>query len=219
METTALSSSALTELAAWARTRLLRTRILVLWVVLVGAAALATPGLPPARLGAAAAFLAAAVALLRLWDDLADRHHDRLAHPGRVLERADRQSVFTMLLALGLLVGLPAAILPDVGRAAVYALLLLGLAGLYHGGAGWGVPRPRRAALVLVKYPVLLFLVGAGPSVRAWLIGLGLYVGLLLYEWRNDAELRAVPVVDLLPVAGAGAALVSLLFLAGSTRP
>ena len=45
--------------------------------------------------------------------------------------------------------------------------------------------RRAREYLVLAKYPVLVVLAGAGPSVRAGLVGLLLYAVLAAHEWQD----------------------------------
>ena len=86
---------------------------------------------------------------------------------------------------------------------------------LYHSGAGRRLPRPARSGLVLIKYPLFVYLL-ATPSLRAWLAALALYLLLLAFEWRDDAALRNTAARPLLFAAvAAGAALSALYWSAG----
>lgn len=181
METRVLSNSALSDTVGYAQTRLLQWRIALLWLLLVAALLAAEPGLSAAQLIAGAVFLALAVVLLRLWDDLADLPHDRAAHPQRVLVRSAHLGVFRALVAAGLPL-LALLLVPDLRRLAIYGALLAVLAWLYHGPGGTRLARPLRTGLVLAKYPVLVFLAGAAPSGRTALVGLLLYALLAAHE-------------------------------------
>lgn len=219
MEIKALSSSLIIEAIQYSRTRLLRWRLAALWMLLLAGLLATAAVLPsPATLATHAALLALAVALLRLWDDLADLSHDRRTHPERVLVAAVDPRPFVALLAIGLL-ALALAFLDDARRLSIYCGLLAALALLYHGPLRSSFPRPVRAYLVLSKYPVLVFLAGAPPSGRAWLVALCLYAVLGVYEWRDDSELRGAPWPQLFLGSASGAALVSLLFLTGGEQP
>ena len=67
---------------------------LVLWVVGVSPT--------PARLVQASGMAALLLLQFRLWDDLEDREHDRVAHPDRVLVRAAPTAFRWVLAAIGL---------------------------------------------------------------------------------------------------------------------
>jgi hypothetical protein len=211
-------SSILADVARYVRERLLRWQIAALWVLLVLALVVASPGWPPAGLAAAAGFLAVAVAVLRLWDDLADLGHDRIVHPARVLVAAGDVRLFAVLVGIGLLL-LAGWCAGDVRRVALYASLLAVLAVLYHSRPGQQLGRTLRACLVLVKYPVLVLLAGAAPSGRTWLTGLLLYAVLGIYEWRSDGELRVAPLNQVLLGGVSGLALISIVFVTAGARP
>ncbi len=214
METTALSNSTVADAVQYSRSRLLRWRIAALWALLAATLWAAEP-LPDAnRLVAPALFLALAMGLLRLWDDLADLDHDRAKHPQRVLVQSAGVLPFMAAVAIGLPL-MAVMLLDDSRRVAVYCALLAGLGLLYHSRLGTRVPRAVRAGLVLVKYPVLVYLAGAGPSSRAWLAGLGLYAALLVYEWRDDGELRTAPWQQVLLGIAFGVVIIAGLFLTG----
>ncbi|UCG72353.1 MAG: hypothetical protein JSV45_14075 [Chromatiales bacterium] len=209
-----LSSSTVADAVQYSRSRLLRWRIVALWALLVATRLVAAPLPGAASVVAPALFLALALVLLRLWDDLADLEHDRAQHPQRVLVQSANRRSFAVVVALGLLL-MVVALLEDGRRVAVYGTLLASLGLLYHSGLRTRVPRAVRAGLVLIKYPVLVFLAGAGPSRQACVAGLALYVALLVYDWRDDPELRAAPWPQVLLGGGVGMALIAWLFLVG----
>jgi hypothetical protein len=131
----------------------------------------------------------------RLMDDLADRERDRVAHPGRVLPAAPALAPFHALLACTFLFNLAALGAPAAGgsRSAVF----VGLTAFY----GWWYGRLRdhvsrsvvRYHVVVAKYPVFVFLVGAGEGVgRRLAAAMTLaYLCFALYEALHDDELRA----------------------------
>lgn len=212
METGALSNFALAELGRYARTRLVCRRVVALWLLLIGALLAAAPVPPLGSVLAEAGFLGLAIALLRLWDDLADLPHDRAKHPHRVLATSSNLTCFRALAGIGLpLLGL--ALLPDLRRVVVYGALLGILAWLYHGRMAAGLSRPARTYLVLVKYPVLVFVGGAGPSARALLVGLVFYGLLCIHEWHDDQELQAASSGQAGLAVGVGSVIIALLFL------
>lgn len=215
MEITVLSNSQIADAREYTRSRLLRWRILALWALLVATRLIAAPLPDPESVATPALFLALALVVLRLWDDLADLEYDRSRHPQRMLVRSDNLSMFVAVVVLGLLL-MGGAQADDSRRLAVYVALLVWLALLYHSSLGIRVPRTARAVLVLIKYPVLVYLAGADPSRRAGLAALFLYLALLMYEWRDDPEMRAAPRQQILLGGGLGLVLVIGLFLAGS---
>ena len=184
MEIRALSNSALADTVGYAWTRLLRWRIVALWLLLVAALLTSRPDLSATQWVAGLGFLMMAVMLLRLWDDLADLQHDRAKHPERLLVRSTHLSVFRAVVWTGLpLIAL--LLLPDLQRLATYSVLLAALAWLYRRPQKIPLTRRAREYLVLAKYPVLVILAGAGPSVRTALVGLLLYALLAAYEWQD----------------------------------
>ena len=127
---------------------------------------------------------------LRLWDDLADREHDRALHPGRHVVRTCPQAAWRVvfgLLACGL-GGLAALPSPRIRVGASVCLGAL-LAAWYR----WRPPARRQlnAALVLLKYPALVGLLWCSPLRPAWIGSFGLsYGGALAYELVHDPRLR-----------------------------
>lgn len=127
---------------------------------------------------------------LRLWDDLADREHDRALHPERLVVRAApapawRRVVGLLLCALAGLASLPA---PGLRLSA--ALLLGGLLAAWYRWRPLG-RRQLNAALVLLKYPALIALLWplAPRPALAGSVAMG-YGAALSYELAHDAALR-----------------------------
>jgi len=172
------------DLASWVRERLLTFRIGLLCAVVVAAVLAAGPALPVA---AAAAIAAALVLQFRLWDDLADREHDRTRAPRRVLSRAEGIRTFAALLVLSIVA--MAGVLAASGAwpaVVAYAALAALFAVLY------AVTRPAsrlRMVAVLLKYPAFVLLLAAAPaSIRALAAAAGLFAIVAVNEWR-DARL------------------------------
>jgi hypothetical protein len=127
------------------------------------------------------------LALLRLWDDLADRDRDRHDHPERVLCDADPlpYTIAAVMLAIAS-VGLAYA----VGHSRVALELLL----LYAAMGGYYLLRPPRRtaaaeALLLAKYPVLLFVLAPAPTdaLALAIAMLAVYAAAIAYEIWHDA--------------------------------
>lgn len=201
----------MSELFRYLQTRLLRWQIALLWAVLIAnlLVSVGTIGSPAAQL-TQSVLLLVAILVFRLWDDLADREHDRLRHPERVLVKAQDLTQFIVVLVAGLL---SAAFLlrGDVRQLLVYLGLVALLAVLYHSPLEKVLTRSARSGLVLLKYPLFVSLL-VTPSFRAWLAGIGLYVLLLVYEWRDDPDLREAAPLPLLAAAAAGIAIISALY-------
>jgi hypothetical protein len=201
----------MSELLRYLQTRLLRWQIGLLWAVLIATRLVSVGAIgAPAAQWTQSVLLLVAILVFRLWDDLADREHDRLRHPERVLVIAQDLMPFIVVLLAGLL--LVAFLLrDDVRQLLVYLGVVALLAVLYHGGLEKVLARSARSALVLLKYPLFVYLL-VTPTGRAWLAGLGLYVLLLVYEWRDDPDLREAPLPPLLAAASAGIAIISALY-------
>lgn len=177
----ALPSSVWPSLRAWRATRLSWMRfgplaLLVAWAASLGAA---FDGHAFA-LRLALAFML--IAQFRLWDDLADRVRDRVAHPNRVLPRTEDVRAFVAVcvavggmnaLALGVWRG-PAAV---VGL----GLLIAGLGVWYRLHVGRGAVH---AHVLLLKYPAFVWLL-ASPTAGPWTIGLAaaaVYAAICAFE-------------------------------------
>lgn len=125
----------------------------------------------------------------RLWDDLADREHDRINHPDRVLSRSPL-GPFRILLAMLAVAALLAASAGGLRPLLALAVLNAVFAGLY------GFVRPRLNAVfwqypvLLSKYPAIVGIVALavgtpGPR-RFALAALLVYAAALAYEaWHT----------------------------------
>lgn len=212
MEIRDLSNSLTADAVKYARTRLIRMRIALLWLLLVAATVISAAAVPPPIvLAQQAGFLLVAIVVFRLWDDLADRAYDRRHHPERVLASISKPWPFVLAELLGLVL-LLVMLRHDLARLAVLLLYVALMSEIYHGKYGRLVIRPLRVGLVLAKYPLFVFLL-VSPSIRAWLAGIGLLAILGIYEWRSDAGLREAPPLQLIAAAASAAAIVSALYL------
>jgi len=211
------SRSIAADLAAYARTRLLRLRILALGVG-VGVCGAAASALRFETLPASIALAMALVWQFRLWDDLEDTAYDRALHPERILVATKVPGAFRWALALSVFLFAAAlAITRGPLAAAVYVALAAAAAALYRFCAARPSARLLRSHLVLAKYPVFVWLAAAHPSaLRAAMIGIGLYLALCLFEVADDPALRASPKAWGLAIAE-GIALLGVLAY-GATR-
>lgn len=173
------------EVGAWARTRLLRAPVLAAWLACSAVAAYYAGS--PAQFPTAMLVLALALAGLRLADDLADRAHDRMRHPARVLCRTRHVRAFAGL-ALLLVAAAPVAAGSGFGSPVAlggYAGYLAALAGTFaltqRARRGW--PRVLRLQVVLLKYPLLAWLAGGALLPAPLLPALALYAAVTLHEW------------------------------------
>lgn len=209
-----MSNSFVADAAQYTYMRLLTWRIAALWLVLLIALLAANGGSLPKELPARAALLAVLIALLRLWDDIADRDHDRDAHPQRTLVRTEYLSWYAVVLCTGLLTT-GFSFIDDARRLTAYVALMASLGVLYHGRVGHMLPRPARSLLILSKYPIMVFLAGADASARAWFSAVSLYTALGLYEWWDDRELRGAPTRQVLLGFSLSVVVVSIPMIEG----
>jgi SAM-dependent methyltransferase len=186
-------TSRLDELVRYARERF-TARVGVLVLLLAGASLAGRP-CAGAFDGAARLLLAALlVAGFRLWDDLSDRELDRARHPGRVLVRATALGHYHVLLALTLLLNL--AVVGLRGPAEAVAVLLglhAVLLGWYRGLRGRVPGALPNTLVVLLKYPVFVYLLAGRPGVPAGTALAApalLYAGLCAYEIVPDRRPR-----------------------------
>ena len=199
------------ELFRYLQTRMLRWQIALLWAVMIVTVLVSGEAIgPPAAQLTQSVLLLVAIFVFRLWDDLADREHDRLRHPERVLVTCQDLTPFIVVLLAGLLL-LAFLLRGDLRQLLAYLGLVTLLAVLYHGGLEKVLARSARSTLVLLKYPLFVYLL-VTPSCRAWLASLCLYVLLLVYEWRDDPDLRGAAPMPLFAAASAGVAIISALY-------
>jgi 4-hydroxybenzoate polyprenyltransferase len=177
MEIAVSSTSFPDDLARYVGNRLVTWRIVPLWLVLAAFAAGVSRA--PTALSILAGALLAALLMVqfRLWDDLADRHHDALLHPERVLVLTTHLRRFGQVCAM---LALPIVALLAVAFSAthvlVYGLLVAAMAVVYavpHAA----MPRLLRSHLVLLKYPVFIGLCAHFPDTALMLrVGATLFI-------------------------------------------
>lgn len=138
---------------------------------------------------------AGAVALVtqfRLWDDLADRDHDRATHPGRAMVQHPRAPFVVAAVALG--VFNVTALAAFGSWASAIALAVLDL-------AAWLAYRLRRSprapawrfVVLPLKYPAFVFVlaVATGTPAASALVPVAAltYATAGLYEWLHDGPM------------------------------
>lgn len=155
-------------------------------------------------------------AQFRVWDDLADRRRDAIAHPDRVLVRAP--SVWPVELLCAVL-GVTAAIVVSLrGASAVprVALILLNLAVVLC----YAIRGARSLATdhaLLTRYAAFVFVISrSGGPVRAWPLALSMaavFLAMSIYEGLHDrtSPLARKPIV----LAGESCLLVGTLAALG----
>jgi 4-hydroxybenzoate polyprenyltransferase len=177
-----LSTSA-SELVAYARERLCVWRIGALWLLVTALCYAASPSLASREAVVVALLAALLITQFRLWDDIADRDHDRSVHPERVLVNTVFPGVYRLAVVIATMpiAGLIATGAAPAIRLAAYALLCLATALIYRAGAGttW------RNQLVLLKYPVFVLLCVAQVSVKAMLAAAAVYLTVSVYDWKT----------------------------------
>ncbi len=192
-----------TEARRYLAERILRPRIVLLWLLLL-AGCLAAGDFPPARWPWPALVCALFILAFRLWDDLADREHDRARHADRCLVRAAEVRPFhiALWLLLAALAGL-LGLLAGAARGLALLALVSAFLALYRLTAGRPGARPWRVALVLAKYPACVLLLARDPGAAlAPLAALGVYLPLLLHEARDSGPAILPPAAVFLGLAG-----------------
>jgi len=190
METGALLTS-YRQITRYAITRLVTVRIIALATLLTVASLWASASQTPSDLGWIAIFSYLLICQFRLWDDLADREFDRLHHPGRILvTSSDTRPFFVALIALFLANATWISIWQPLPRLTIYVLLVASLGILYQRKAWIGQWRLLRMQVVLMKYPIFLFLCTKDemPN-RLFIAGLAIYLLLSSFDLLSDETL------------------------------
>jgi hypothetical protein len=163
----------------------------VVFVPLAAVVAIAAAGgrYDLARLAVDAIAAALLLAEFRLWDDLADRPADAVAHPRRIIVTAPSTLPFVRLCVTLAVVNLGASIVRDGAGPSLAALILL------HAALGaWYSRRTVRTVagdqLLLAKYPLFVLIVAgarlfSAPMAIA-LSAAALYVAASVYEAWHD---------------------------------
>lgn len=210
MEIKVLSNSIIAEVGQYARTRLIRWRIVALCLLLMVTSIAASVAVPsPETFALQAVFLLVGVCTFRLWDDLADRAFDRIHHPGRVLSESEVLLPYVIAVILGLAT-LAFMLRDELTRGSILLAYAFIMALLYHSAPGRYIKRPLRTGMVLAKYPLFVLLL-APASHRAWIASVALLLVLAIHECRSDRELRRPDVLQLIAALAPGTAMVALL--------
>ena len=183
------STSFRKDLAAYVSSRLAIARIALLWLALSACAVLMSPALSSTAVIFTLTLMAILILQFRLWDDIVDRHVDAIIHPQRSLVNTFHVQRFIYLCA-GLCV--PAVIALsylDETHWLGYGVLLVAMAIFYASTSA--LPRLIRAHLVLLKYPIFIWLCASNANPTQWLrYGMVVYFALCVYEIASDAALR-----------------------------
>jgi hypothetical protein len=178
-------------ITAWLRERF-RPVVFVPTAFVIAAAASASAGFNLQSLAQNTIVALLLLLQFRLWDDLADRPADAVAHPTRVMVNAQSTRPFQALCLAVALVNIGIAIQSHESTLAVSTLLALNAAlGL------WYALRSRRSIagdqLLLAKYPAFVVVVAGDHALAAPLtmaIGAAaIYAGASIYEaWHDPAS-------------------------------
>lgn len=165
-----------------------RTRVFVPLALLIGAAASAPPA---AWTGYAldAGFALLLLAQFRVWDDLADRGRDAVAHPTRVLVRAAAVTQVVAFCGALAVLNICLAVWHDASGIAVGVLAALDAA-----LGAWYLARTGRTAagehLLLAKYPAMIVIVAGArvfdAPIQVLSMASVLYLAVCAYEVLHD---------------------------------
>jgi SAM-dependent methyltransferase len=199
------SRSPVAEIFAYAGDRILTVRMALLIALVAGLGFAVEKPYDLANAAIRVTLVALLVIQFRLWDDIADREHDRERHPERVLQRHEGRAT-PFLVLLGVLTVPILALLftfeNAAGRIAAYGALAAALAVVY-GSHATAHGRLMRMGWVLLKYPVFVLLALASPTPNAWVAAAVAYLVVVFYDWATSPDAadmhgarRAVPWPD-----------------------
>ncbi len=184
-------NSPLAELLAYASERIAKVRMALLVVLVAGLGFTVEPPLDAGQALVRLVLVTLLIIQLRLWDDLADRDHDRSRHPERVMARHQGRATlfYAVLGALSLpIAGLLFTFESPAWRLAAYGLLALVLAVVY-GSKVSAHGRVMRMGWVLLKYPVFVLLPLAVPMTPNALVAAAIaYLVVMLYDWATSPD-------------------------------
>ena len=192
-----MSASWIEQAKEYLETRFPVRRYLPCAAFLAGAGYSGGRSLSPAGLAVACMLGVMLLLQFRLMDDLGDIHHDRLAHPERVMARAPSLVPFYLLLCGSFLANWVVVSMQPGPEYRTAALLLL------SAGAFLWYSRLRATVtdkilgyhLVVGKYPVFAYLL-SGEGWEKWRLLLAaslVYLCFSLYEALHDRSLDRVP--------------------------
>jgi hypothetical protein len=179
-------------IAAYAAERL-PVGLFVPAIVLLAASAWWVSSAPATALPGAIWVTALLFVQFRLWDDLEDVDHDRIAHANRVLIHVDRRIFWLLLTAL--VATTTAQLAPGRTAVSVFVLLLLAFATGYRVIRLWLSDAQWRYGLLLLKYPAFICVVatriGEPAGARLAAGAVAAYVTAATYEfWHHDRHSR-----------------------------
>jgi hypothetical protein len=161
-------------------------------LAVVIAIAASAGGLSFTGVGADAVFAILLLAQFRSWDDLADRGHDAVTHPDRVVVQAASVAPLVAFSGGLAIVNICIAVMRDATGIAVAVLAaLVGVLGTWY-----SLRRTRTAAgdsLLLAKYPAMVVVVAGdrllAAPVAILVSALALYLAACAYEvWHDPAS-------------------------------
>ena len=195
MEIRVSSISFVNELTRYTASRLATVRIAALTVLVIAMSLVVSPDPSPTDIGTTALLAALLIAQFRLWDDLADVDFDRVHHPHRVLVASrDVRPYFILVIGLTVLNTVVIAALRSPAQLLAYVLLLAGMAMIYRRRTWSGSWRLVRTQLVLIKYPVFLYLCAQGGLHGNFVWGiLAIYLLLSFMDLMTDTTLQSIP--------------------------
>lgn len=183
------STSFRKDLAAYVSSRFAIASIAVLWLVLSACALLLSPALSFTSAIFSTGLMAVLITQFRLWDDLVDRHVDVVNHPQRTLVNTSHIQRFNLLCGGLCVPAIVALSYSNKTHGLVYGLLLISMAIFY--AVADKLPRLIRAHLVLLKYPIFIWLCAWNATTTDSLrYGMVIYFGLCIYEIISDSELH-----------------------------
>lgn len=191
MEIAVLSTSFPRELAAYFTSRMIVGRVVFLWLILSACVLVLTREISLASAVLRAVLVAALVVQFRLWDDLVDRDHDTVLQPQRVLVATGHVMYFSRFCCL-MTLSVAAAIgfVFGIVHLLIYGLLLVAISLLYAIPRA-GLPHLLRAHLVLLKYPVFIWLCVSDVNPLQWVyLSTIVYLAVCMFEIMSDAGLR-----------------------------
>lgn len=180
-------------IARYALTRLVTARIAALAALLTVVSVWISTSQSPYDFGKTALLVCLLISQFRLWDDLADYDFDRLHHPDRILVTShDTGSYWVLFLSLSLVSAAWIGILQPLPQLVLYVLLVAGFAVIYRRKRWDGQWRLVRTQVVLIKYPVFLYLCSNNAALgRLGIGGIALYLLLSIIDLLSDNTLRA----------------------------
>lgn len=212
-------------LGSYLYTRFPATRFIPLAIFLATAGLAASPPAQVSHWLLAAALALTLTLQFRLWDDIADRDHDRETHPTRVL--CHTRDIKPFLIAATALFVLNGALLAwhhaPGSRPVAYLALCTYLLAWYRFRPVAAQAGMLNSLLVLVKYPVIAWLIGI-PSTDTDPVLLlsclfSVYLIFIIFEILDDHSLRQIPGAMFSLIASIGLLVFVWAFIALWNRP